>query len=489
MSSLRTSIRHKTAAADRVSLREKIGLGLGRIAGDGTNGTIHVLLSPIYNMTLGMNPALISTAVSIQRIWDAVTDPLVGQYSDNFRSRWGRRRPLIAAAALPTALCFAALWWVPSGVGDWGMFAFMMALFLMFHLAHTFYVMPLTGLVIEVTDDYHERTRIAAVLLVFTYVFQVSSQWMFPLTQLSIFPDTLTGLRWVTGICAVFFCVIGLVPAILCRERNYKRVAATQSKIKLRDGFRAVLANPPFMRLIVARVVFGFGYGIVGMLGIYMNTYYVFGGDIKAGGWFYGYLGTAYMVAAIFCSVFVYPWLSRRLGKRHTLQLATVILMAGCIAKLFIYHPGMPWLQLVVLLTNGAAGSGIGLMSSAMLGDIADYEEWKTGVRNEAFLASIMNWFDKIGGSLSTLLGGFVLVWIGFDAKLGAQSEHTLMLMKFSYFVMPFLGALTTFVVMRRYELDEARVYEIKAELARRRVLTTRLEPGVIPSVISSDVD
>ena len=471
---------HETAAIDRVPLREKIGLGLGRIAADGSSGSIHVLLSPIYNMTLGMNPALISTVVAVQRIWDAITDPVCGQYSDNFRSRWGRRRPLIAIAALPMALFFAALWWVPEGMGDSGMFWFLMTIFVVFHLAHTLFFMPLTGLVIEATDDYHERTRIAAVLLVFAYTFQVVSQWMFPLTQLPIFPDTMTGLRWVTGLCAVFFFLVGLAPAFLCRERNYQRVAKTQTKIRMRDGFRAVLSCPPFMRLIVARVVFGFGYGIVGMLGIYMNTYYVFGGDVKAGGWFYGYLGTAYMVAAISCSVFVYPKVSRHLGKRRTLQLATVILMAGCISKLFIYHPGIPWLQLVVLLTNGAAGSGIGLMANAMLGDIADYEEWRTGVRNEAFLASIMSWFDKIGGSLAILLGGFILVWIGFDAKLGVQSPHTLLLMRFSYFALPFIGALGTFLIMARYELTEERVYQIKAELAARRdIAAARFTPDV----------
>jgi len=475
------AIHHETSAADRVSVREKIGLGLGRVAADGASGTIYVLLSPIFNMTLGMNPALISTVAFIQRIWDAITDPLVGQYSDNFRSRWGRRRPLMAVAALPMALSFAALWWVPSGWGDAGMFWFLMTLFIFFHLAHTVYFMPLSGLVIEATDDYHERTRIAAVLLVFGYTFQVLSQWVFPLTQLSVFPGVMAGLRWVTGGCAVIFLAAGLAPVFLCRERNYKRVAQTQTRITMREGFRAILACPPFMRLIVARVVFGFGYGIVSMLGIYMNTYYVFGGDIRAGGWFYGYLGTGYMAAAISCSIFVYPWLSHRIGKRRTLQAATIVLMIGCVLKLFIYHPGMPWLQLIVLLTNGAAGSGIGLMALAMLADIADYEEWRTGLRNEAFLASIMSWFDKIGGSLATLLGGFVLVWIGFDAKLGAQSEHTLRLMKFSYFAMPFTGALLTFWLMQRYELDEDRVYEIKAELARRHE-AAQTSSGAMPS-------
>ncbi len=461
---------HQTRAEDRVPWREKIGLGLGRVAADGSGGTIHVLLSPIYNMTLGMNPALISTVVSIQRIWDAVTDPICGQYSDNFRSRWGRRRPLIAAASLPMALSFAALWWVPEGMGDLGMFWFLMGFFVVFHLAHTLFAMPLTGLVLEATDDYHERTRIAAVLLVFGYAFQVLSQWIFPLTQLDIFGGTLTGLRWVTGACAVLFLIVGIAPVLLCRERNYARVAAVQGKITMREGFRAILACPPFLRLIVARVVFTFGYGIVGMLGVYLNTYYVFGGDVKAGGWFYGYLGTAYMVAAIGCSIFVYPRVSSRIGKRHTLQLATVILMVGCLAKLFIYHAGQPWWQLIVLVTNGAAGSGIGLMATSMLGDIADYEEWRHGVRNEAFIASVMSWFDKVGGSLATLLGGFVLVWIGFDAKLGAQSARTLELMRLAYFIMPFSGALLTFLLMRRYELTEDRVYELKAEIARRRV-------------------
>lgn len=469
MSSQSSRPHHETAASDRVSWREKIGLGLGRVAADGSSGTIHVLLSPIYNMTLGMSPALISTVVAIQRVWDAVTDPVCGQFSDNFRSRWGRRRPLIAAAVLPMSLAFAGLWWVPEGMGNTGMFWFLMGLFLVFYLAQTLFSMPLTGLVIEATDDYHERTRIAAVLLVFGYTFQVISQWIFPLTQLDFFGGTLRGLRWVTGGCALLFLLVGLAPVFLCRERNYHRVAATQTKITLREGFRAIASCPPFLRLIVARVIFTFGYGIVGMLGLYLNTYYVFGGDVKAGGWFYGYLGTAYMVAAIGCSIFVHPWLSRRFGKRHALQIATVVLMAGCLSKLFIYHPGQPWWQLIVLLTNGAAGSGIGLISTSMLGDIADYEEWRVGVRNEAFLASILSWFDKIGGSLATLLGGFVLVWIGFDAKLGAQSEHTLRLMKYAYFALPFAGALLTFLLMSRYELTEERVYEIKTELDQRR--------------------
>src|ERR1700710_2266913 len=93
-----------TASVDRVPVREKIGLGLGKVVADGTHGTLHVLVNPIYNMTLGLNPALISTIVFIQRLWDGMLDPVWGSFSDNFRSKWGRRRLLIAVAALPLAL-------------------------------------------------------------------------------------------------------------------------------------------------------------------------------------------------------------------------------------------------------------------------------------------------------------------------------------------------------------------------------------------------
>src|SRR5258708_4515313 len=111
------ALHHDTARGDRVSVREKLGLGFGRIVSDGTHGTLHVLVSPIYNMTLGLNPALISTIVFIQRLWDAMLDPLFGQFSDNFRSRWGRRRPLLLAGVVPVAVLFAALWWFPRRSG------------------------------------------------------------------------------------------------------------------------------------------------------------------------------------------------------------------------------------------------------------------------------------------------------------------------------------------------------------------------------------
>lgn len=460
---------HETLPEDRVPWREKLGLGLGNAAA-GCPATFHTLVSPIFNMMLGMSPALISTVLFVQRLWDAFTDPLIGQFSDNFRSRWGRRLPLMAVSAFPMAAVFFGLWWFPREASEMWLFFHLLIVSLTFYSVQTFYSMSLMGLRIEATDDYHERTRVAMIAMIFGFVFQISSQWLFPLVQLDYFGDTIIGLRTVMLVVAAVYFLMALLPIWLCRERNYERVAARQPRLKLRESFLHVWNNPPLKRVVISRLIESFGYNIVGMFAVYMNNYYVFGGDLKRAAWAYGFMGSAFMISAVICSAFVYPALSKRLGKKRTFQVAVCVLMAGCLAKLVVYQPGLPWLQLIVLISNGAAISGIALMGASMLGDIADYEEWRTGQRNEAFFASMLSWCDKAGSSLGSLICGFILVWIGFDAQSGAQGARTLSLMKFFYFFMPFIGAVIAFFIMRNYELDEDKVYEIKAELARRHL-------------------
>jgi glycoside/pentoside/hexuronide:cation symporter, GPH family len=460
---------HDTAQKDRVSVRETIGLGFGRAVTDGTHGTLHVLVSPIYNMTLGLNPALISTIVFVQRLWDAMLDPLFGQFSDNFRSKWGRRRPLLLLAAFPVAALFGALWWFPRGVSSSYLFWHLLLVSLAFYAAHSLFAMPLNGLIIEATDDYHERTRLAGMALAFGFAAQIGSQWVFPLTQLSIFSDSVQGVRWIGLGCALLFLVAGIAPVLLCRERLYAKVTVKQPRIPLLASLRAVRGNRSFMSLLWVRCVFSFGYNIVGMLSGYMNIYYIFGGDIKAASVITAALGSLYHIAAIVTSLFVYPTIERRIGKRRTLQLAAGVLLVDCVSKYFLYRPGHPWLPAGIIAMNGISNAGVSLMCIAMLGDIADLDEFHTGLRREGLFVALLSWFEKAGNSLGSFLTGFILVWIGFNARFGAQSQHTLGLMKLSYIFFPALGAVLALIFIHYYRLTQDQVYEIKDDLARRR--------------------
>lgn len=460
---------HPTRRGDRVSLREKIGLGFGRAVSDGTHGSLHVLVSPIYNMTLGLNPALISTIVFVQRLWDAMLDPAVGQFSDNFRTGWGRRRPLLLGAAFPLALLFGALWWFPREVTTGYLFWHLLLVSLAFYAAHSLFSMPLNGLIVEATDDYHERTRLAGTALAFGFAAQIGSQWLFPLAQLPFFADRISGVRAVAVGCVGVFLAAGLVPVALCRERLYATVTRKQPPTPFWASLRAVRGNGSFMALLLARGVYSFGFNVVGLLGGYMNIYYVFGGDIKKGAAVAATLGSSYHVAAIVTSLFVYPALERRVGKRRTLQVAVAVLVVDCLSKIVLYQPGHPWLPLGVIMMNGVSNAGVSLMCIAMLGDIADCDEYATGLRREGLFVALLSWFEKAGNSLGSFLTGFILVWIGFDAKLGAQSAHTLGLMKAAYVALPAAGALLTLACVARYRLTQNQVYAVKDELDRRR--------------------
>ena len=223
------------------------------------------------------------------------------------------------------------------------------------------------------------------------------------------------------------------------------------------------------MSLLCARAVFSFGYNVVGVMGGYMHTYYVFGGDIKRAAPIAAAIGSCFHIAAIIMSLLVYPWIERHLGKRRTMQLACCVLLVDCAAKYWLYQPGHGWLPLVVIIMNGVANSGVSLMCIAMLGDIADQDEYQTGLRREGLFVALLAWFEKAGNSLGSFLTGFILVWIGFNAKLGGQTERTLGLMKWSYMIFPAIGALLTLYFAGRYRLTQDQIYSIKDELARRR--------------------
>ncbi len=462
---------------DVVPLREKAGLAGGRVLLEGSAGTLHILSGPILNITLGVNPAAIGTVIFIQRLWDALLDPLLGQFSDNFRSRWGRRLPLMALGAPGTALLFAAMWWLPESGGDRAVILHFAVASLVFFAFHTLYAMPLNALAIEATDDTKERTRLIAFMAVFAFVYSIGSQWIFPLTQMAIFDGTLRGLKWVTGGCALLFLVAGCLPLFLCRERHYRRVAAAQAKVAFWPSFVTAVKMPPLRLLMATRFISMFGYQTVAILALYMNMYYVFGGDVKRAAFAFGFLGSTFHAMGILSSLFVFPRLAARIGKVRTLQWSAWALIIGCASKLVFYREGEPWWQFIVLAANGVSMTGITLMSMSMVGDIADYDDYQHGTRREALLSSVVTWTEKAGSSFGALFSGYILVAIGFSAKAGAQTPQTLLFMKLAYVVLPAAGALAAIVLIRRYQLNEETMAHIKQVLVSRRAAAAAGEP------------
>src|SRR5262249_9052502 len=154
-----------------------------------------------------------------------------------------------------------------------------------------------------------------------------------------------------------------------------------------------------FMALLMARGIYSFGYNSVAMFSSYMNTYYVFGGNIKAASVVTAGGGACFYFTSIAVSLVADPWVERHIGKKRTFWLAVCAMIAGAAFKYFLYRPGYAWLPIGVIVVNAITTAGVLLMSIAMLGDIADHDEYTTGLRREGLFAALLSWFEKAGNS------------------------------------------------------------------------------------------
>ena len=142
---------HNTKAEDRIPIGQKIAVGAGGFPFQNGGLIVQYMAQPIFQIFLGLNPALFGLAMTIPRIWDAFTDPIMGRISDRFTSKYGRRRPFVFAGALLMALTFISIWMVPQGLGEMATFLWLTVGSILFFTAYTIYSVP--GLCTDLRAD------------------------------------------------------------------------------------------------------------------------------------------------------------------------------------------------------------------------------------------------------------------------------------------------------------------------------------------------
>ena len=185
----------------------------------------------------------------IPRFWDAISDPIAGYISDNTRSRWGRRRPYIVVGGVGVAIFFVLIWTVPTGLGEYGIFAYFLAMSLLFYTAVTVFSVPLVALGYEMTDDYHERTRLFAYGSFIGNVFAILTPWMYHLANLKVFTNEVEGMKTVSIGVAAIILTSGLVAGCVCKERKFAQVQK-QEKIRFWPSIKMTMTNRTYLRLI-----------------------------------------------------------------------------------------------------------------------------------------------------------------------------------------------------------------------------------------------
>src|SRR6185436_14124928 len=136
-----------------------------------------VLWMPYFNIGMGMSPAILSLILVIFQIWNAFMDPIMGNLSDNTRTRWGRRRPYMVVGAVVTACIYPFIWRAPFSWGETGAMIYLIGIGLLFYTSFSVWAMPYYALQIELTPNYDERTRLSAWITFFGKISSLGSSW------------------------------------------------------------------------------------------------------------------------------------------------------------------------------------------------------------------------------------------------------------------------------------------------------------------------
>ncbi len=480
-----TSAHHITAPEDRVPIAHKLSYGLGAFVNNLLAAAIGGM-TIVLNLGLGMNPALVGLLGALPRLSDAFTDPLMGYISDNTRSRWGRRRPYIFAGAIVAGISFALLWQLPRDQTESFYFWYFLGGSLIFYLAYTMFATPWVALGYELTPDYHERTRLMGVQNFMGQLAYLFSPWFLLIMQYEpLFQDMVAGAAGLALAVAVLTIGIGVIPAIVLRER-FKNIAESEieekrankdgllsilrrNAVEFLKGFLITMKFPPFLKLCIATFLVFNGFMLVASFQFYVIIYYVFGGDKVLGAEYAGYAGTISAIAT-FCVIFLITWIATHIGKRRAFFLSTGISIIGYGLKWFCYNPEYPLLLLLPAPLMAFGLGGLFTLMGSMIADVVDVDELRTHQRREGMYGSIYWWVVNLGMAAALAASGFLLNATGFDVALeGDQSSNTIFLMRVFDVGVPMLTSALAIWAVATFTITEEKAHAVRQQLEQRR--------------------
>lgn len=426
------------------------------------------LAYPVLNLSLGISATLIGLVLALGRLWDAITDPLVGWWSDKSWTRWGRRKPFLLAGALLMVPAAPLLWAAPREWSHEAQLIWFGVAGLLFYLGATLFCVPWLSMSYEMTPDSQERTRLHAWRAYVGAGIGLVLPWMFRWTQADVFADPGQGAVWVSAAAGLGALLAALPVLIFCRERP-EGMPVRQESMPFWPSLRATLGNRPFLCLELGIVTVVLATPIlVGALGTYVNTFYVYGGDAKAGAALTALHGSMFVLV----KVLVLPVavkLAGRFGKVRLMGWSLMLGFIGSVSQFFLVRPELPYLQLLSALLLSPAYTAFWLLVDPMKADCADYDECRTGLRREGSYASVANWIEKVAVTLVLALSGWLLDAAGFDPQRAeGQTDETMFFLRLAWCAVPAVGFLVALGALRAYGLDETRMARVREETRRK---------------------
>ena len=449
----------------------KLGYGIGQIGTGVKNTAFSIFLFFYYNQVLGVPGSLAGIASLLALIIDAITDPMVGQMSDRFKSRWGRRHPFMLVGALPFGLAMYLLFAPPAGLDVYGLFAWLLGFAILVRVLLTFFFVPHLSLGAEIVRDYHERTALIGYRMFFQmggglFVSMVGLVIFFPPSE--AYANGMLNAASYPGF-AVFAGVLGTVAMLWS-------IVATRSTIPLLSdpvidpdamhpllGFVTVfktLRQFAFRKLFLTMLVFTTIVGVTQTLIIYTGTYlFGFSPEQLA-------IAAASPILGVLFGPIAVKRLSQTYDKKNSMMICivwgSVFGFSTQIAFLLgILEPMSVDQRLIfVFIMNGVSQIffvGLYIIMDSMLSDTIDQHELDTGRREEGLFFSASSFAQKASFGLGALVAGIGLDVIRFPKGAAVDEVPMNILTDFALFAGPLLMVvlISSTLIIRSYPIDQ----------------------------------
>ena len=440
-------------------LREKIGYGLGDMSSSMFWKIFSYYLPIFYSDVFGLEPAHAALLLLVTKLYDAVSDPVMGLIADRTHSRWGRYRPWLLWVTVPFAVVGILCFYTPDASYSFKhVYAYVTYILMM--TVYTAINVPYGALLGVVTDDSREKSVFSSYRMFFAYIGSFIAMGIFWLFERSVPGGSVgnaTPMQW-TGVVSIiaFICAVLFIGCFaLTRERVTP--AMVEKPASIGEDLKALLHNGPWWWLLGA----GIGQLVLGSIRGGAAAYY-----------FANILGTGTLIT---CAVFLtigeiaqmagvalaVP-VSERLGKRNTF-IACLIFMAivSCAIWFLPATPAGLWgliaSQILICLGIGTSAPLIW----SMMADVADWSAWKNGTSSTGLIFSSSSMAQKFGGALGGFLLLQVLAWFSYDKTLTVQAPETLSAIRALMSWIPAIGALLGALCLAFYPLTTAKMQEI----------------------------
>ncbi|MDD9893433.1 MAG: MFS transporter [Gammaproteobacteria bacterium] len=429
----------------QLSHQQLAAYGVGSVASAMFNTVPALVLLFFMTQTLGVSPAWAGAAMLLPKLWDVITDPLMGYISDRTQSRWGRRRPWMLLGAFTMPLAFSMVFSVPDYDTWQSRFAWVMGWYMLAATCFTVYVVPYVSMPAEMTNNYHERTKILSWRMAFVVIGIMVGGGLAPLLIAeggggrdghALMASVLGGVMFVVMLFT-FFATANLPR----REWQPSQSAGWQA-------LKIALRNRPFKVLMLAYMLMMVG-GNCLMATVPFYVAHILERE--------GELVTALFLCHLVPSLLSIPlwnrW-SQRVGKHRGLMVGVAIYALGCAALFFTGDAPSVAVILVIITLMGTGMGAIQLYPFAMMPDVIALDRRQSGLNREGLFTGVWIANEKVGIASGAFLAALVLELFGFVEGGGTQAADALQGVQMAIGLAPALLLFLSMAILTAYSLD-----------------------------------